>query len=80
MAVCSVFNWVANFFVSYYFLQLVDAIGKAWTFSLYALMGIVGIVFFITKVPETKNRTLEEIEHDLGAPAASRASTRHRTA
>jgi hypothetical protein len=78
MAVCSVFNWVANFFVSYYFLQLVGAIGKAWTFSLYAAMGIVGIVFFITKVPETKNRTLEEIEQDLGAP--SRASTRHRTA
>jgi sugar porter (SP) family MFS transporter len=78
MAVCSVFNWVANFFVSYYFLQLVDAIGKAWTFSLYAAMGIVGIVFFITKVPETKNRTLEEIEHDLGAPS-SRPSGSPRT-
>jgi sugar porter (SP) family MFS transporter len=79
MAVCSVFNWAANFFVSYYFLQLVDAIGKAWTFSLYAVMGVLGIAFFVTKVPETKNRTLEEIERDLGAPAA-RASTRHRTA
>jgi len=74
MAVCSVFNWGANFFVSYYFLQLVDGIGKAWTFSLYAVMGVLGIVFFLTKVPETKNRTLEEIERDLGAPA-SRAST-----
>jgi sugar porter (SP) family MFS transporter len=79
MAVCSVFNWGANFFVSYYFLQLVGGIGKAWTFSLYALMGVVGIVFFLTKVPETKNRTLEEIERDLGAPAPQ-ASTRHRTA
>jgi sugar porter (SP) family MFS transporter len=80
MAVCSVFNWAANFFVSYYFLQLVDAVGKAWTFSLYAVMGLVGIAFFVTKVPETKNRTLEEIERDLGAPAAARASTRHHTA
>jgi sugar porter (SP) family MFS transporter len=79
MAVCSVFNWAANFFVSYYFLQLIDAIGKAWTFSLYAVMGLVGIAFFVTKVPETKNRSLEEIEHDLGAPS-SRTSTRHRTA
>ena len=69
MAVCSVFNWAANFFVSYYFLQLVDGIGKAWTFILYAAMGVVGIVFFLTKVPETKNRSLEEIERDLGAPA-----------
>jgi sugar porter (SP) family MFS transporter len=83
MAVCSVFNWAANFVVSYYFLQLIDAIGKAWTFSLYAVMGIVGIAFFVTKVPETKNRTLEEIERDLGAPSSSsstRTSARHRTA
>ena len=33
MAVCSVFNWVANFFVSYYFLQLVDAGVKNDTFN-----------------------------------------------
>ncbi|GAB2805292.1 sugar porter family MFS transporter [Actinoallomurus bryophytorum] len=79
MAVCSVFNWGANFFVSYYFLQLVDGIGKAWTFSLYAVMGVVGIVFFLTKVPETKNRTLEEIERDLGAPASG-TNTREQTA
>lgn len=74
MAVCSVFNWAANFFVSYYFLQLVDGIGKAWTFGLYAVMGVVGIVFFLTKVPETKNRSLEEIERDLGAPASTRTA------
>jgi sugar porter (SP) family MFS transporter len=75
MAVCSVFNWAANFFVSYYFLQLVDAIGKAWTFSLYAVMGVLGIVFFATKVPETKNRSLEEIERELGAPASASPGT-----
>jgi sugar porter (SP) family MFS transporter len=82
MAGCSVFNWAANFFVSYYFLQLIGAIGKAWTFTLYAVMGVLGIVFFLTKVPETKNRTLEEIEHELGTPPArpSGSTTRHRTA
>jgi sugar porter (SP) family MFS transporter len=74
MAVCSVFNWAANFFVSYYFLQLVDGIGKAWTFTLYAVMGVVGIVFFLTKVPETKNRSLEEIERDLGASASTQTA------
>jgi MFS family permease len=77
MAVCSVFNWAANFFVSYYFLQLIDAIGKTWTFGLYAVMGLLGIAFFATRVPETKNRTLEEIERELGAPAER---SRHRTA
>ncbi len=79
IAVCSLFNWVANFFVSYYFLQLVDAIGKAWTFWLYAVMGVAGIVFFVTRVPETKNRTLEEIERELGAPSAKRGGPAART-
>jgi sugar porter (SP) family MFS transporter len=73
MAVCSVFNWAANFFISYYFLQLIGAIGKAWTFWLYAALGIAGIVFFLTRVPETKNRSLEQIEHDLGAPSGVHA-------
>jgi sugar porter (SP) family MFS transporter len=71
MSVCSLVNWVANFFVSYYFLQLIDAIGKAWTFWLYALMALGGIVFFVARVPETKNRTLEQIERDLGASETS---------
>jgi sugar porter (SP) family MFS transporter len=80
VAVCSLFNWVANFFVSYYFLQLIGAIGKTWTFWLYALMGIAGIAFFLARVPETKNRTLEQIEHDLDAPADARAGRRPRAA
>jgi sugar porter (SP) family MFS transporter len=66
MAVCSLVNWVANFFVSYYFLQLIDAIGKAWTFWMYAGLAVVGIVFFVAEVPETKDRTLEDIEHQMG--------------
>lgn len=72
MAVCSLFNWVANFFISYYFLQLIGAIGKAWTFWLYAALGVAGIAFFLTRVPETKNRSLEQIEHELGAPSGAR--------
>ncbi|MFG1999187.1 sugar porter family MFS transporter [Spirillospora sp. NPDC048911] len=70
MAVCSLFNWGANFLVSYYFLQLVDAIGRASTFWLYAGLSVAGIVFFIAKVPETRNRSLEEIERELSPAAA----------
>ena len=43
------------------------AIGLGPVFWLYAALAVVGIVFFVTRVPETKNRTLEEIERDLGA-------------
>ncbi|WP_067481514.1 sugar porter family MFS transporter [Actinomadura hibisca] len=69
MAVCSLANWAANFLVSYYFLQLVDAIGRAWTFWLYAGLAVAGIVFFVARVPETRNRTLEEIERELSGDA-----------
>lgn len=74
MAVCSLFNWAANFVVSYYFLQLIDAIGKAWTFWTYAGLAVLGIVFFVARVPETKNRTLEQIEHELGVREEAPAS------
>ena len=46
MALCTMFNWAANFIVSYYFLQMVDAIGRAATFWVYGGMGILATIFF----------------------------------
>jgi sugar porter (SP) family MFS transporter len=65
MAVCSLANWAANFVVSYYFLQLIDAIGRTWTFWMYAGFAVLGILFFAARVPETRGRSLEEIEREL---------------
>jgi sugar porter (SP) family MFS transporter len=70
IAVCSLANWAANFVVSYYFLQLIDAIGRTWTFWLYAGFAVLGILFFAARVPETRNRSLEEIERDLSGHRA----------
>lgn len=75
MSVCTVANWVFNFLVSYFFLSLVSGIGKPGTFWLYAGFGLLAVVFFAFRVPETKDRSLEEIEAELGGdpePAASR--------
>jgi sugar porter (SP) family MFS transporter len=69
MAVCTMFNWGLNFAISYTFLSLTDAITKSGTFWLYAFFGVCALVFFITVVPETKDRSLEEIQSDLGADA-----------
>ena len=75
MAVCTMFNWGFNFIVSYWFLNLVKAIGQAETFWLYALFGVGAIVFFAWKVPETKNRSLEQIEREVrGEPQVTRSS------
>jgi len=56
------FNWTSNLVVSLTFLTLLNAIGPARTFWLYGLFAIVAWLFSYRLVPETKGRTLEEIE------------------
>ena len=69
MAVCTMFNWGLNFAISYTFLTLTDSITKQGTFWLYAFFGVCAVIFFATVVPETKDRSLEQIQADLGADA-----------
>jgi len=56
------FNWTSNLVVSLTFLTLLNAIGPTRTFWLYGLFAIVAWLFSYRLVPETKGRTLEEIE------------------
>jgi len=69
MAVCTMFNWGFNFLISYTFLTLTDAITKEGTFWLYAFFGVCAVAFFAWRVPETKGRSLEEIQEELGSDA-----------
>jgi sugar porter (SP) family MFS transporter len=65
-------NWAANLLVSLTFLSLLQALGPSWTFWLYGLLSIGSLLFSYSLVPETKGRTLEEIEQTwrsrLGRP------------
>jgi len=56
------FNWGSNLLVSLTFLSLLDAIGAPRTFWLYGVFAIGAWFFSFYRVPETKGRTLEEIE------------------
>jgi len=67
MSVSTVGNWSANFIVSSFFLTLVAAVGRQGTFWLYAGFGVLALIFFLARVPETKGRSLEQIAQDLGA-------------
>ena len=67
MSVCTVANWGFNFLVAFTFLQLISTAGKGGTFFIYAGLGVLALIFFAWMVPETKGRSLEEIESDLGA-------------
>jgi predicted MFS family arabinose efflux permease len=44
---------------------MVYAIGRAATFWVYAGLGVVAFAYFAVKVPETKSRSLEEIEQEI---------------
>ena len=60
--VAATFNWGSNLVVSLTFLSLLGAIGATRTFWLYGLFAIGAWFFSFYLVPETKGRTLEEIE------------------
>jgi sugar porter (SP) family MFS transporter len=55
-------NWTVNFIVSLTFLSLLNGLGKSPTFWLYAAVCILGLGYAVKLVPETKGRTLEQIE------------------
>jgi len=55
-------NWVGNLVVSITFLSLTRAITSAGTFWLYAGISLMGWVFILLMVPETKGKSLEEIQ------------------
>jgi sugar porter (SP) family MFS transporter len=65
MAVSTVANWLANFVVAGTFLTVTHAITRQGTFFIYTGIGVLAFLFFAWKVPETKNRSLEQIQEDL---------------
>ena len=57
--------WIACFILTYTFPILNGAIGTAKTFWVYAAICFAGFVFVWMKVPETKGKSLEQIEREL---------------
>ena len=58
----TVANWSANLLISITFLSLINAVGKSWTFWIYAIFAGLAIIFVWRFVPETKGRPLESID------------------
>ena len=73
MSVAALCNWGSNFLVALTFPILLAALGGAGAFWLFAVLGIVAWFFVWFLVPETKGRSLEEIEADMRGTAVSSA-------
>jgi SP family galactose:H+ symporter-like MFS transporter len=56
------FNWASNLIVSLTFLTLIEKLGASSAFLLYAFASAASWLFAYYFVPETKGRTLEQIE------------------
>ena len=54
--------WVASFILTYTFPLFNHSLGAAKTFWIYAVICVVGFVFIRARLPETKGKTLEQIE------------------
>ncbi len=73
MGMCGVVNSMASFFVQFLFPWQVANLGNATTFYIFGALGVVGLLIIMKLLPETKGRSLEELEKLLGRPAGTAA-------
>jgi len=65
MALATFALWVACFVLTYTFPLLNKSLGAAGTFWVYSGICLLGFIFILIKLPETKGKSLEEIEKIL---------------
>jgi sugar porter (SP) family MFS transporter len=63
-------HWALDFVIASTVLTLIATITPTGMFWFYGLFAILGIVFVLRRVPETKGKTLEEVSDELASRAA----------
>jgi sugar porter (SP) family MFS transporter len=67
IGICVFTLWIANAFVAFMFPPVVQTLGIAPTFFIFAGLGVLAILFITTQVPETRGKSLEELEDQYRA-------------
>ena len=65
VSTCTFALWVGSSTLTYTFPMLNKSLGSYGTFWIYALVCAVGFVFYLLRLPETKGKSLEELEKEL---------------
>ncbi|MEK2588361.1 sugar porter family MFS transporter [Lentilactobacillus buchneri] len=73
-------NWIGNFIVSQFFLELLHMFNNnvGGPFAVFTFFAIVSIFFVIYMVPETRGKTLEQIEMDMRKNAALKSAAQNK--
>ena len=65
MAAAMLTHWVFNLLVGQSFLAAVNSVGVAGVYLFFGLVSLLGVAYVSSTVPETKGKTLEQIEAEL---------------
>lgn len=65
MSIATTANWFFNYLMSLIFLDLIELMGVAGVFELFAALTLAATLFVYFYIPETKGKSLEEIEAGL---------------
>nr|KAG5711293.1 hypothetical protein BaRGS_005990 [Batillaria attramentaria] len=61
--------WTSNLIISFTFLSMTEAITTHGTFWMFTALSVLGLLFFVWLVPETKGKSLEQVEELFMSPA-----------
>lgn len=64
-SLATAFNWTCTFIVTKTFHNIIEAIKMYGTIWMFAVICVIGLLFVIFFVPETRGKSLEEIEKKL---------------
>lgn len=67
MGISVFFMWIMNAIVSYLFPVLQAKLGLGPVFLIFALINYLAIIFVVAALPETANKSLEQLEEELSS-------------
>lgn len=62
MSLCTVVNWLCSFLVTLLFTIMTERLGEGGIFLFYGSVCCLGALFVKSRLPETRGKTLEEIQ------------------
>lgn len=78
MAIASATHWGSEYLITQFFLTMLSALGRSGVFALFAGTCVLGFLFVWRYLPETKGKTLEQIQQMWRSDASARHPHRSR--